>query len=149
MHWRRKWQPTPVFLPGESQGWGAWWAAIYGVTQSRTRLTWLTSSSSTITAFSLTKGLRVVSAWKCKTGHTVHICWKYLSSKMGSLITLTFESCFLDRNNVFQKNFLPHNGVVTFLQGKVSVQWENMQTITKYIHEKKFFCKNWNGPLGS
>ena len=19
--WRRKWQPTPVFLPGESQGW--------------------------------------------------------------------------------------------------------------------------------
>ena len=22
MHWRRKWQPTPVFLPGESHGWG-------------------------------------------------------------------------------------------------------------------------------
>ena len=22
MHWRRKWQPTPVFLPGESQEWG-------------------------------------------------------------------------------------------------------------------------------
>ena len=21
MHWRRKWQPTPVFLPGQSQGW--------------------------------------------------------------------------------------------------------------------------------
>ena len=20
MHWRRKWQPTPVFLPGKSQG---------------------------------------------------------------------------------------------------------------------------------
>ena len=23
MDWRRKWQPTPVFLPGESQGWGS------------------------------------------------------------------------------------------------------------------------------
>ena len=23
IHWRRKWQPTPVFLPGESQGWGS------------------------------------------------------------------------------------------------------------------------------
>ena len=23
MHWRRKWQPTPLFLPGESQGWGS------------------------------------------------------------------------------------------------------------------------------
>ena len=22
MHWRRKWQTTPVFLPRESQGWG-------------------------------------------------------------------------------------------------------------------------------
>ena len=94
MHWRRKWHPTPAFLPGESQGqgslvgchlWGrtgpgmterlsfhfslscigegngtplqrsclenprdegAWWAAIYGVAQSRTRLKWLSSSSS-------------------------------------------------------------------------------------------------------
>ena len=23
IHWRRKWQPTPMFLPGESQGWGS------------------------------------------------------------------------------------------------------------------------------
>ena len=22
-YWRRKWQATPVFLPGESQGWGS------------------------------------------------------------------------------------------------------------------------------
>ena len=94
MHWRRKWQPTPVFLPGESQGqgslvgfrlrgrtesdttewfhfhfWlscigegngnpfqcsclenprdrGAWWASVYGVAQSWTRLKRLSSSSS-------------------------------------------------------------------------------------------------------
>ena len=45
MHWRRKWQPTPVFLPGESQGRGAWWAAVYGVAQSRTWLKRLSSSS--------------------------------------------------------------------------------------------------------
>ena len=25
MHWRREWQPTPVFLPGESQG---WWSLV-------------------------------------------------------------------------------------------------------------------------
>ena len=36
MHWRRKWQPTPVFLPGESQGRGAWWPAIYGCKESDT-----------------------------------------------------------------------------------------------------------------
>ena len=38
MHWRRKWQPTPVFLPGESQGPGSLVAAVYGVAQSRTWL---------------------------------------------------------------------------------------------------------------
>ena len=92
MHWRRKWQPTPVFSPGEPPGWrslvgyspwgreesdmterihfhfslscigegngtplrcsclenpsdgGAWWPAVYGVAQSRTRLKRLSSS---------------------------------------------------------------------------------------------------------
>ena len=95
MHWRRKWQPAPVFLPGKSHGqrslvgcspWGreesgtteqlhfhfslsftgegngnplqcsclenprdggAWWAAVYDVAQSQTRLKWLSSSSNT------------------------------------------------------------------------------------------------------
>ena len=94
LSWRRKWQPTPVFLPGRSHGrrslvgyclWGCeesdtserlhfdfslsyigkgndnplqysclenprdggtWWAAVYGVAQSRTRLKRLSSSSS-------------------------------------------------------------------------------------------------------
>ena len=81
MGWRRKWQPIPVFLPGESclsdlqsqtqlkqlsmhaciregngsplqysclenpRDRGAWWAAIYGVSQSQTQLKWLSSSS--------------------------------------------------------------------------------------------------------
>ena len=40
MHWRRKWQPTPVRVGG------AWWAAIHGVTQSGTWLKRLSSSSS-------------------------------------------------------------------------------------------------------
>ena len=46
MHWRRKWQPTPVFLTGESRDGGAWWAAVYGVAQSRTWLKRLSSSNS-------------------------------------------------------------------------------------------------------
>ena len=49
MHWRKKWQPTPVFLPGESRGQGAWWAAVYGVAQSWTRLKWRSNSSSSST----------------------------------------------------------------------------------------------------
>ena len=37
MHWRRKWQPTPVFLPGESQGWGSLVGCrLWGRTESDT-----------------------------------------------------------------------------------------------------------------
>ena len=32
--WRRKWQPTPVFLPGRFIDRGAWWATVYGVAKS-------------------------------------------------------------------------------------------------------------------
>ena len=35
--WRRKWQPTPVFLPGESQGWGSLVGCrLWGHTESDT-----------------------------------------------------------------------------------------------------------------
>ena len=37
MHWRRKWQPTVVFLPGESQGWGSLAGChLWGLTESDT-----------------------------------------------------------------------------------------------------------------
>ena len=37
MHWRRKWQPTPVFLPGESKGWGSLVGChLWGRTESGT-----------------------------------------------------------------------------------------------------------------
>ena len=37
MHWRRQWQPTPVFLPGESQGWGSLMGCrLWGRTESDT-----------------------------------------------------------------------------------------------------------------
>ena len=37
MHWRRKWQPTPVFLPGESQGQGSLVGSrLWGRTESDT-----------------------------------------------------------------------------------------------------------------
>ena len=45
--WRRKWQPTPVFLPGKSHGQRTLLAAVHGVVQSRTRLsdfTWFMTS---------------------------------------------------------------------------------------------------------
>ena len=42
MHWRRKWQPTPVFLPGESQRRGSLVGCrLWGCTES----TWLKSLS--------------------------------------------------------------------------------------------------------
>ena len=49
MHWRRKWQLTPVFLPGESQGRGSLVGCRLWDAQCRTRLKRLSSSSSKYT----------------------------------------------------------------------------------------------------
>ena len=49
VHWqRRQWQPTPVFLPGESQGRRSLVGCCLWVAQHQTRLKWLSSSSSSI-----------------------------------------------------------------------------------------------------
>ena len=51
MHWRRKWQPTPVFLPGESQGRGSLVGfRLWGCTESDT-LKQLSSRSSIVRYF--------------------------------------------------------------------------------------------------
>ena len=36
--WRSSWQPTPVFLPGESHGQRSRWAILHSVTKSWTQL---------------------------------------------------------------------------------------------------------------
>ena len=73
LHWRRKWQPTPVFLPGEPQARGASWADIYGVTQSQTRLKWLSSSSS-ISFSSLIAVAKTSKTMMNSSGESGHPC---------------------------------------------------------------------------
>ena len=34
--WRRTWQSTPIFLPGEYKG--AWWATVHWLAKSQTQL---------------------------------------------------------------------------------------------------------------
>ena len=46
MHWRRKCNPLQCSCLENPRDGGAWWAAVHGVSQSRTRLKWLSSSSS-------------------------------------------------------------------------------------------------------
>ena len=53
MHWRRKWQLQYSCLENPMDR-GGWWAAIYGVAQSRTRLKRLSSNSSPNIKSSLT-----------------------------------------------------------------------------------------------
>ena len=38
LSWRRKWQPTPVFLPGKFHGQRSLAATVHGVAESQTRL---------------------------------------------------------------------------------------------------------------
>ena len=51
IHWRRKWQPTPAFLTGESQGWGNLVGCHLWGRQSRTRLKRLSSRAAAVKLF--------------------------------------------------------------------------------------------------
>ena len=50
MHWRRKWQPTPVFSPGESQGWRSLMGCcLWGCTElDTTEVTWQQAAASLV-----------------------------------------------------------------------------------------------------
>ena len=55
--WRRTWQPLQCSCLENPRDRGAWWAFVYGVAQSRTRLMRLSSSSSTAGDLSSVPGL--------------------------------------------------------------------------------------------
>ena len=59
MHWRRKWQPTPVSCLENPRDRGAWWAVIYGVAESRTWLKGLSSSSSSSSSSIMTQRFNI------------------------------------------------------------------------------------------
>ena len=67
MHWRRKWQPTPLFLPGEPRDGGAWRAASYGVTQLDTTEVTLQQQQQLVGKAMISKSLFQFSAngWGC------------------------------------------------------------------------------------
>ena len=83
MHCRRKWQPTPVFLPGESQGRGS---LVYGVAQSRTRLRRLSSSSSTVT--------KQVAGWGLKSQRQIQHKFKINPSRLQYPYICSLHQCF-------------------------------------------------------
>ena len=69
--WRRKWQLTPVFLPGESIERGACWATVHGVTKSWTWLSthvwthsWKSVPVDRLPALGLNKGSQEWQGWK-------------------------------------------------------------------------------------
>ena len=107
MHWRKKWQPTPVFLPGKSQGWGSPWAAVYGVAQSRTWLKRLSSSSSSS------------SFWyeDCYSSFLLlPICMEYIfpSSHFQSICVFRSEVGFLQTAHIWVLFFYPFSQSVSF-----------------------------------
>ena len=96
--------PTPVFLPGESQGWGSLVGAVYGVAQSRTRLKRL-SSSNNVTKFCTSSSHLSVLSYSyllpCLFSSPGMIAWVYES---GFTQTLGPREIFLEQ--VHNKHFL-------------------------------------------
>ena len=80
MHWRRKWQPIPVFLPRESQGWESLvGCCLWGHTESSTtEVTWQLSSSSLISLIYNVEFLKsicpYITLYKKKINSNVRAC---------------------------------------------------------------------------
>ena len=78
MHWRRKWQPTPVFLPAESWGWGSLvgcrlWGHRVGHDWSNLAV----ASKDCICTVQVSRGLSSVKIWTHSMRETilVYISW--------------------------------------------------------------------------
>ena len=68
-YWKRQWHPTPVILPGESQGWQSlvgchlWVHTESTLCESQTQLKRLSSSSSSPPYFTVNKSNHVLLSW--------------------------------------------------------------------------------------
>ena len=89
-HWRRKWQPTPVFLPGKSLGWRN--LAGYSLWRCRVRHDWVTSSPSFLSWL-----YRTLSAKWCLCFLICCLSWSQLLLKeQGSFIFMAIVTVHSD-----------------------------------------------------
>ena len=78
MHWRRSWQPTPVFLPGKSHGQRSLVGCSPWVAKSRTWLKRLSSSSSRLQRYMKWEPPDVQTGFRKGRGtkdQIANICW--------------------------------------------------------------------------
>ena len=82
--WRREWQPTPVFLPGNTMDRGAWWATVHRVARSRTRLSnWARMPTSGQEWIQL--------IWKVLIFVFKQVSLSFLAFKMSVLVSMIFK----------------------------------------------------------
>ena len=105
MHWRRKWQLTPVFLPGESQGWGSL-VAIYGVAQSWTRLKWLSSSKALWLSFLLVTFYMIMYTLLISGASLVAQMVKHVPTILGTRVRSLGREVPLEKEMAIHSSFL-------------------------------------------
>ena len=90
MHWRRKWQPTPVFCLENPRDGGTWWAAICGVAQSQTQLKRLSRIQNSMILFCYLSFIAEV--WN--PSWFLFLCW-HLCSVYVCFLHLWSNFCFV------------------------------------------------------
>ena len=90
MHWRRKWQPTPVFLPGESQRRGS----LVG------RHLWGRTESDTTEATQQQQQQHGVCVWEFKWLQPYSPYWETCPSAPREFIKQSFSICAASREEV-------------------------------------------------
>ena len=88
---------------------GAWWAAVYGVTQSWTRLKRLSSSSSSSSSlsYSTLQGVWSLLLERERPGPRPHLCSSCFPNSLNSIpdFQISLLTCFLHRSHEFYSKF--------------------------------------------
>ena len=132
MHWRRKWQPTPVFLPWESQGWGSLVGCRLRVAQGWTRLKWLSSSmymSMYEPIHIYFQAISLIQNWITRCTIQTSIYWKVfsLSTVCQDDLSLVLKYCCYP--------FVAYIHIlIQSLWGKIPLRWSWVTSVSWYSH---------------
>ena len=113
MHWRRKWQPTPVFLPGESQGQGSLVGCrLWGRTESDT----------------------TDPTWQQQHIHNyIYICTFY------DLTPPNWSSCFYSCSRGFSENNLQKDPIINQFVLLFCIKFSSISHLTQSSRSLKLF----------
>ena len=145
MHWRRKWQPTPVFLPGESQGRGSRVGCrLWGHPESdTTEATWQHHEDNTASkhySYLIAEETEAQNVWATfRRSHSWLSRVAYLASEA---VAMEREQRMFQGSSQHQKATVPHNWWAANTPKCGATWWGKSSCFTKFLNHLHHHLKH-------